>query len=441
MHPEALRTGRHGACRRAVRLLACVVALLGSQPVQAQPLGTPRYLVVDEQDKRLYGYDADGTPTGSVALDPANTRPQGIGGDLTTIYVVDAGLKQVFRYDATGAVEARSRVLRTPTGGSLGRPTGVSLDAEDLWILDRGRRAIYRYGLAEAFGEGGKLSANHEILLSPANSRAEGLAADADWLYVLDESDRQVYRYIRDYSGPVFASRVMRRSDGSSLGAPAGLTVVDTQLLVVDRSRDKILQYDLDELFAPGDPLAADGESPLDPANGDARGLHDVLEGTTQVAEKPFPQEVIDRINKERTDRKLPALTLSTKLQQAAQTHNNVLIQTDKSLTQLRNERLDGHQLPGERPLLHNIPLTKLEDTKKRQDRLTAVGYRWMQGGENVGESATPAAQVAAWMASTEGHREQILDPGVTEIGVAHGTTGTGKSFFTAVFGKEFPAQ
>jgi uncharacterized protein YkwD len=49
--------------------------------------------------------------------------------------------------------------------------------------------------------------------------------------------------------------------------------------------------------------------------------------------------------------------------------------------------------------------------------RITAVGFRWSNAGENIATGfGTPNAVVAAWMAST-GHCQNILSPTFREVG------------------------
>ena len=55
------------------------------------------------------------------------------------------------------------------------------------------------------------------------------------------------------------------------------------------------------------------------------------------------------------------------------------------------------------------------------EERILGAGYRGERGGENIGWGegtlGTPAEIVDAWMHS-QGHRENILDPGFTGVGV-----------------------
>ena len=60
-------------------------------------------------------------------------------------------------------------------------------------------------------------------------------------------------------------------------------------------------------------------------------------------------------------------------------------------------------------------------DNSLLEDRLDSFGYFWLVAGENIAAGySTPSAVVTAWMNSTAGHRENILDPEYTEIGVGY---------------------
>lgn len=54
-------------------------------------------------------------------------------------------------------------------------------------------------------------------------------------------------------------------------------------------------------------------------------------------------------------------------------------------------------------------------------ERARAAGYDWARVLENIAAGQrTPRAVVDAWVASTDGHREAMLDPAVTELGVGY---------------------
>ena len=65
--------------------------------------------------------------------------------------------------------------------------------------------------------------------------------------------------------------------------------------------------------------------------------------------------------------------------------------------------------------------------------RISSAGYGWSTWGENVAAGqATPADVMSAWMASS-GHRANILNGGVSHIGVAATKGANGVMYWTMV--------
>ena len=65
-------------------------------------------------------------------------------------------------------------------------------------------------------------------------------------------------------------------------------------------------------------------------------------------------------------------------------------------------------------------------------DRIARLGYKWMTYGENVGEGyLTPEEAGNAWLKS-EGHCENIMNPGFKEAGVAY-AKGAKRTYWTLV--------
>jgi uncharacterized protein YkwD len=122
--------------------------------------------------------------------------------------------------------------------------------------------------------------------------------------------------------------------------------------------------------------------------------------------------EMASLTNAERRQAGLPAFAISQPLMRAAQLHADQMA----SLGQM------AHVLPGAR-------------YPEPQDRLAAVGYQWRAYAENVayGQSS-PAAVVTAWMGSP-GHRANILNSGLTELGTAVATGSDGRPYYVQVFG------
>jgi len=116
--------------------------------------------------------------------------------------------------------------------------------------------------------------------------------------------------------------------------------------------------------------------------------------------------------NAERRQAGLPALAMSQSLMRAAQLHADQMA----SMGQM------AHSLPGAR-------------YPEPQDRLAAVGYRWQAYAENVAYGqGSPASAMSSWMGSS-GHRANILNPGLTEIGAAVANGSDGRPYWVQLFG------
>ncbi len=122
--------------------------------------------------------------------------------------------------------------------------------------------------------------------------------------------------------------------------------------------------------------------------------------------------EIASLTNAERRQAGLAPLTVSPLLTRAAQLHADQMASTGQM----------AHVLPG-------VPYPE------PQDRLAAVGYRWQAYAENVAYGqGSPASALAAWMGSS-GHRANILNPGLTEIGAALARGSDGRPYYVQVFG------
>lgn len=117
---------------------------------------------------------------------------------------------------------------------------------------------------------------------------------------------------------------------------------------------------------------------------------------TVSVPSQPFLDEVIALTNQARADNGLPPLTANPLLTAAAQKHADAMA---------ADAFFD-----------HANPKTGTQPG----DRVTAEGYRWSVVAENIAAGdATPADVVAGWLKSP-GHRANILNKDVREIGVGY---------------------
>ncbi|MCA0972060.1 CAP domain-containing protein [Halobacillus litoralis] len=119
-----------------------------------------------------------------------------------------------------------------------------------------------------------------------------------------------------------------------------------------------------------------------------------------------FEQEVVELTNDERTERGLEPLQLDTELAAVAK---------DKSLDMLNNDYF-SHTSP-----TYGSPF----------DMMQAYGVDYRAAGENIAMGQqSPEQVVNAWM-NSEGHRQNILSPNFTHIGVGHTDDG---NYWTQMF-------
>lgn len=135
--------------------------------------------------------------------------------------------------------------------------------------------------------------------------------------------------------------------------------------------------------------------------------------GATSPGGASVAEEIVRYTNDARARNGLPALSANSRLMEAARIH--------------------AGQMAAALRLAHTISEAPYPTM---QDRLAAVGYAYMQAAENVAWNQRDAqAAVARWMSST-GHRANILDPGLTEIGAAMARSSRGEPYWIQVFGR-----
>lgn len=116
-----------------------------------------------------------------------------------------------------------------------------------------------------------------------------------------------------------------------------------------------------------------------------------------QASRRQLQAAVVCLINLQRGHRGLPKLRVSQLLNRSAQGWTNYMAT--------------------HRVLAHGANFSA---------RISAVGFRWSQAGENIAAGyGTPASVVRAWMASP-GHCRNILTPTFTEVGTGVGFGRTG---------------
>jgi uncharacterized protein YkwD len=122
---------------------------------------------------------------------------------------------------------------------------------------------------------------------------------------------------------------------------------------------------------------------------------------------------VIDRTNVERTRAGLVTLRANSRLIQAAQIHAE----------QMARAGILNHVLPD-------------ATYPSAEDRLAAVEYRWRAYAENIAFGQRTAGEVVdGWMRST-GHRANILNGSLTEMGAGYARDPNGRAYWVQVFGR-----
>lgn len=108
-----------------------------------------------------------------------------------------------------------------------------------------------------------------------------------------------------------------------------------------------------------------------------------------------FSKRVVDLTNDFRLKNNLAPLTANSKLTAIAQAYSQTMAKQDF----LAHQGLDGSQ---------------------PWDRMTRGGYKWSRAAENIAAGqATPEAVMQSWI-NSPGHRANLLDPKLKEIGVGY---------------------
>jgi stress response protein SCP2 len=136
------------------------------------------------------------------------------------------------------------------------------------------------------------------------------------------------------------------------------------------------------------------------------------------VAEEPAPvvdaggplAEVVAATNVERARHGLAALTVDARLAAAAQAHSEDMVRRDF----FSHANPDGQQV---------------------WDRALARGYPYRKVAENIAAGQRSAAEVVRGWMDSPGHRANILDGELTQIGVGHALGGGYGTTWTQVFG------
>lgn len=126
----------------------------------------------------------------------------------------------------------------------------------------------------------------------------------------------------------------------------------------------------------------------------------------------PTPEEkLIALINTERSQRGINPVQVDPLLMQMAENHSYDMV----------NRKFFSHTNP---------------DGDDPGDRLDNIDYDWLTYGENIGGGQKTAQDIFdAWMDSP-GHRDNLLNPHLTEIGIGYGVGGPYGHYWTAILAK-----
>jgi uncharacterized protein YkwD/stress response protein SCP2 len=153
-----------------------------------------------------------------------------------------------------------------------------------------------------------------------------------------------------------------------------------------------------DDAPAPGGGPASTDPAPGRSGSGSSGGAAGVL------------GEVVDRTNAERARHGLRALTVDQRLAAAAQAHSADMVR----------RAFFAHESP---------------DGRQVWDRAVAAGYAYRKVAENIAAGQRTAEEVVrGWMGSP-GHRANILDGDLTQIGIGRADGGSYGVYWTQVFG------
>jgi uncharacterized protein YkwD len=122
--------------------------------------------------------------------------------------------------------------------------------------------------------------------------------------------------------------------------------------------------------------------------------------------------DIVRYTNDQRARNGLPAFVASTRLMQAARLHAQQMAEYQRM-----DHTINGAQYP------------------TLQSRLDAVGYVYSSAAENVAWNSQSAQSVVTGWMNSPGHRANILNPGLTEIGTAMARSARGERYWIQVFG------
>lgn len=133
---------------------------------------------------------------------------------------------------------------------------------------------------------------------------------------------------------------------------------------------------------------------------------------TTTTTSSAIANDIVRFTNEHRARNGLPAFVASARLMEAARIHAQQMAQYQRM-----DHTISGAQYPS------------------LQSRLGGVGYQYRAAAENVAwNNPTAQGTVNGWM-NSPGHRANILNAGLTEMGAAMARSAKGEPYWIQVFG------
>ena len=129
----------------------------------------------------------------SPTLAVANTNPQGIWSDGTTMWVANGADRKIYAYNlATKARESSNDFDTLSAAGNL--PRGIWSDGTTMWVADTdGAAEIYAYNLATKVRDSDK---DFDSLSGAGNNSPSGIWSDGTTMWVVDTAeDGKIYAY------------------------------------------------------------------------------------------------------------------------------------------------------------------------------------------------------------------------------------------------------
>jgi uncharacterized protein YkwD len=134
-----------------------------------------------------------------------------------------------------------------------------------------------------------------------------------------------------------------------------------------------------------------------------------VVSVTSTSFATPQEYEILQLTNQQRIAANLKPLKFNDKLVKAAREQSNAMAKAGKL----------SHSLHGQDLV----------------SRVKKAGYWYVALGENIGQASSGAEMVKMWM-SSENHKQNILNPQFTSIGIGIKVAADGKKYYTQVFAK-----